>query len=168
MNEPDSGGLPSESGVPTRVLFVCLGNICRSPSAEAVMRHRLRTAGLEGAVEVDSAGTGDWHVGKAADPRAIEAARARGIEMTGVARQVSSGDFTAFDLVIAMDVANRDNLLARPEADPERVRLMREFEGLPGAEVPDPYFGEEDGFEQVLDILERSCDGLIEALTGRG
>lgn len=145
----------------TRVLFVCLGNICRSPSAEAVFRDRLRMNGLEDEVAVDSAGTAGWHTGKRADPRAIAAARQRGVEVTGIARQVTDSDFDEFDLVIAMDSSNHADLAAMPGADPARLRMMREFAGEPGLDVPDPYHGGEDGFEEVLDILERSCDGLI-------
>lgn len=151
----------------TRVLFVCLGNICRSPSAEAVFRDRVATAGLAGSVEADSAGTAGWHTGKPADPRAMAAARARGIAITGTARQVEPSDFERFDLIVAMDAANRSDLLALAAADPAKIRTMREFAGEPGLDVPDPYHGEDDGFEQVLDILERSCDGLIEQLSSR-
>ncbi len=145
----------------TRILFVCLGNICRSPSAEAVFRHRAEAAGLDGDVTVDSAGTGDWHVGKRADPRAIAAARGRGVEVTSIARQVRTSDFERFDLLIAMDSSNHADLTAMPGADPGRLRMMREFAGEPGLDVPDPYYGAEDGFDEVLDILERACDGLI-------
>lgn len=147
-----------------RILFVCLGNICRSPSAEAVMIDRLKRAGLDHLVAVDSAGTADWHAGKPADPRAISAAGERGVEVTSIARQVRPSDFEDFDLVVAMDAANHSDLGALPGADRSRLRLMREFGGEPGLDVPDPYYGEDDGFNEVLDILERSCDGLIDEI----
>lgn len=147
-----------------RILFVCLGNICRSPSAEAVMLDRLKRAKLDDLVSVDSAGTGDWHVGKPADPRSIAAASERGVEITSIARQVRTADFEEFDLIVAMDASNHADLGELPGADRSRLRLMREFAGEPGADVPDPYYGGDDGFEEVLDILERACDGLIDEI----
>ncbi len=154
-----------------RILCVCLGNICRSPTAEAVLRAKLEAAGL-GAIEVDSAGTGDWHVGSPPDERATAAAAARGIELGGTARQVRREDFERFDLLLAMDRSNEADLRAlapSPEAA-RRVRLIRELD--PGAEagldVPDPYHGGSDGFDHVLDLLERACDGLLAELAGPG
>lgn len=137
-----------------KILFVCLGNICRSPSAEAVMRGLIESEGLEG-FEVDSAGTGDWHVGDPADPRAIAAATERGVEIGGTARQVEPSDFEEFDLILAMDRSNHANLLAMDGADPEKIRLFREMAGEGALDVPDPYYGGDDGFAEVLDILER-------------
>ncbi|HTU15696.1 MAG TPA: low molecular weight protein-tyrosine-phosphatase [Solirubrobacterales bacterium] len=144
-----------------RVLFVCLGNICRSPTAEAVMRDLIEREGLAGEIEIDSAGTGDWHVGKSSDPRAIRAAATRGYEMTSRARQVSTADFEDFDLIVAMDRSNRDDLVALAGGDESKVRLLRSYAGDPDPDVPDPYFGGEDGFEEVLDILERNCELLL-------
>jgi protein-tyrosine phosphatase len=151
-----------------RLLFVCLGNICRSPTGAGVMRHLLREHGLEDAVEIDSAGTGDWHVGQPPDARAMGAARERGIEVDGSARQVTVADFEAFDLILAMDRANRDDLRAlapTPEAR-ERVRLLREYDPQAVAtgelEVPDPYYGGQDHFEEVLDVVTRACEGLLD------
>ena len=144
-----------------RILFVCLGNICRSPSAEAVMRGLIAGEGLEG-IEVDSAGTGDWHVGNPADERAIAAAAARGVTIEGVARQVRPSDFEEFDLILAMDRNNHANLLAMEGADPEKVRLFREMAGEGELDVPDPYYGADDGFTEVLDILERGCEAVLE------
>jgi protein-tyrosine phosphatase len=152
-----------------RVLFVCLGNICRSPTAEGVMRHLVREQGLEEAVEIDSAGTGSWHIGHPPDERSAGAARERGIDLDGHARQVSPADFEAFDLILAMDRSNHDDLraLAPDEDARERVKLLREYD--PDAvtagdlEVPDPYYGGPDGFEEVLDLVTRACEGLLEA-----
>lgn len=152
-----------------RLLFVCLGNICRSPTAEGVMRHLLVEEGLVEAVELDSAGTGDWHVGHAPDHRSAGAAASRGIELTGQARQVVSADFESYDLILAMDRSNHDDLLTlAPDEDArERVRLLREYDPEAIAagelEVPDPYYGGDDGFEDVLDLVTRACQGLIEA-----
>ncbi len=125
------------------------------------MRHRVEASGLAGEIEVDSAGTAGWHTGKAADARAIAAAAARGVDVTSIARQVRPEDFAEFDLVVAMDAANHADLEGLPGADPARLRMMREFAGEAGLDVPDPYYGGDEGFDEVLDILERSCDGLI-------
>jgi protein-tyrosine phosphatase len=152
-----------------RLLFVCLGNICRSPTAEGVMRHLLVEEGLAETVEIDSAGTGDWHVGHAPDHRSTGAAAGRGIELTGQARQVAPSDFESYDLILAMDRSNHDDLLALApnESARERVRLLREYDPEAVAagelEVPDPYYGDGDGFEDVLDLVTRACEGLIEA-----
>jgi low molecular weight protein-tyrosine phosphatase len=152
-----------------RLLFVCLGNICRSPTAEGVMRHLLAADGLTEAVEIDSAGTGDWHVGHAPDHRSTGAASGRGIELTGAARQVAPDDFESFDLILAMDRSNYSDLLAlAPDDDArERVKLLREYDpdavAAAELEVPDPYYGGADGFEDVLDLVTRACEGLLEA-----
>lgn len=151
-----------------RLLFVCLGNICRSPTGEGVMRYLVREQGLEDAIEIDSAGTGSWHVGQPPDARATGAARERGIELDGSARQVTEADFEAFDLILAMDRANHDELraLAPSEEARERVRLLREYDPEAVAagelEVPDPYYGGQDGFEEVLDLVTRACEGLLD------
>ncbi|HLI32104.1 MAG TPA: low molecular weight protein-tyrosine-phosphatase [Solirubrobacteraceae bacterium] len=149
---------------PQRILFVCLGNICRSPSAEAIARALAVRQGLDHALAFDSAGTGSWHIGDPPDPRAREAAAARGIELTGRARQVSAADFERFDLLIAMDRAVLRTLQgAAPDAEARaKVRL------LPGEhEVPDPYYGGPEGFERVLDLLEARCSELLAELTER-
>jgi protein-tyrosine phosphatase len=149
-----------------RILFVCLGNICRSPTAEAVMRGLVADAGLEGEVEVDSAGTGNWHIGDPPDPRAVAAAADRGVELEGAARSVSEADFEAFDLVIAMDRSNRDALLrlATDAEGRDRVRLLREFGDGVEEDVPDPYYGGEDGFAEVVEIVERNCAALLDEI----
>lgn len=151
-----------------RLLFVCMGNICRSPTAEAMMRHVLVEAGLESQVKVDSAGTGAWHVGESADPRARAAARRRGIDLHSIARQVTREDLDSFDLVLAADAGNQRDLLALAGEDPERrakVRLLREFDqasvSVGNLDVPDPYYGGADGFDDVLDIVDAACRGLL-------
>jgi len=151
--------------VSTRILFVCLGNICRSPTAEAAMRGLAATAGLDGDVVVDSAGTGSWHLGEPPDRRSAEAAARRGLELTGVARQVRESDFDDFDLLVAMDRSNRAALLAiAPDEEArERVRLLRTSQGEE-IEVPDPYYGGADGFDEVLDIVEEGCRELLAEL----
>ena len=154
----------------TRILFVCLGNICRSPTAEGVMAQLLREQGLEGEVEIDSAGTGAWHVGSAPDTRATGAAKGRGVTLEGAARQVTTEDFEAFDLLLAMDRQNAADVTAlAPDEDARaKVRLLREFdpEAVAAGEldVPDPYYGGADGFEDVLDLVTRACQGLLAEL----
>jgi protein-tyrosine phosphatase len=150
-----------------RILFVCMGNICRSPTAEGVMRRLLRDAGLDDAIEIDSAGTGGWHAGEPPDARATEAARLRGVRLEGAARQVTAADFEDFDLIVAMDRANLRELLALApdEEAAEKVRLLREFDPASAdagdLDVPDPYYGGERGFERVLDLVEAACRGLL-------
>jgi protein-tyrosine phosphatase len=153
-----------------RILFVCLGNICRSPTAEVVFR-RLLTGSKAGlAVEVDSAGIGDWHIGEPPDRRAQAAARRRGLDMSGLrARQVVHEDFTRFDLILAMDRENLEELRRRaPVQYRERVKLFLEFAPeLELRDVPDPYYGGEAGFEEVLDLAEQAARGLLRHLAAR-
>jgi protein-tyrosine phosphatase len=150
-----------------RVLFVCLGNICRSPTAEGTMRELVREAGLEQQIELDSAGTGSWHVGSAPDERATAAAARRGVVLEGAARRVTLEDFDFYDLILAMDVANlRDLQELAPDGEGRaKVKLLREFdpasEGASDLDVPDPYYGEGDGFERVLDLVQAACAGLL-------
>jgi protein-tyrosine phosphatase len=150
---------------PTAILFVCLGNICRSPTAEGVMRELLQREGLAESFALDSAGTGAWHIGESPDPRAAAAARARGIVLDGHARQIQRGDFQRFDLILAMDRSNlRDLQRAAPDdAARAKVRLLRDFDpnGSEGCDVPDPYHGGPEGFERVLDLIEAACRGLL-------
>ena len=151
-----------------RLCFVCLGNICRSPTAAAVMEHRLRAAGLAGRVAIESAGTGSWHVGEPPDRRAAAEARRRGIPMRNEARQFRPADFDRFDLVLAMDSENAGELerIAPSREARQKIRLLRSFgAGATGdLAVPDPYFGGEDGFASVFDIIDDACLGLLEDL----
>ncbi|HKQ81502.1 MAG TPA: low molecular weight protein-tyrosine-phosphatase [Steroidobacteraceae bacterium] len=153
-----------------RILFICMGNICRSPTAEAVFRHLLQQRAPDVTVEIDSAGTHDYHVGEAPDRRALAAARRRGIDMSGLrARQIQYSDFERFDLLLAMDQENVAELRRRaPATYQERIRLFMEY--APQAHsrvVPDPYYGGTQGFEEVLDLLEQASMGLIEEVVGR-
>ena len=147
-----------------RVLFVCLGNICRSPTAEAVFRHHVRAAGLEQRVHIDSAGTSDYHEGYAPDERARAAAARRGYDLSGLrARQVSRRDFEEFHYLLAMDRANLADLRRlAPREHLGKARLFLEFSnGYRGHEVADPYYGGAQGFERVLDMLEDGARGLL-------
>jgi protein-tyrosine phosphatase len=146
-----------------RILFICLGNICRSPVVEVVARSEFARAGLD--ITVASAGTGDYHVGHGADPRAIASARARGYDLTAHrARQLVAADFAAFDAVLAMDNANLRTLAARcPQRYNSKLALFLPFAGMAGPEeVPDPYFGEADGFEHVIELARNGAGGLLE------
>lgn len=159
-----------------RVLLVCMGNICRSPTAEGVLRHKLQEAGLGAWVAVDSAGTHAYHVGKSPDARAQQHARARGFDLSAQrARQVAPADFELHDLILAMDWDNLALLEAEcPDAPATRRKLRRLAEFIApdaphaGASVvPDPYYGGPQGFEEVLDLVEQACDGLVAHLRQR-
>jgi protein-tyrosine phosphatase len=154
----------------TRVLFVCLGNICRSPTAEAVVREFARRDAARPVLEVDSAGTHGYHVGDPPDERAVEAARRRGIDMSRLrARQVEPADFERFDLLLAMDEVVYARLAGiAPSARAERLRLFLEYAPELGRrDVPDPYYGGPAGFEEVLDLVEAGARGLLAALADR-
>jgi protein-tyrosine phosphatase len=141
-----------------------MGNICRSPTAEGVFRKVVREAGLEEAVHIDSAGTHDYHIGRSPDPRAQEAASGRGYDLSAlVGRQVSRRDFAEFDHILAMDRDNLNNLLRLcPPEHRDKVRLfLSHSERFAGQEVPDPYYGGSQGFEQVLDMVEDAARGLL-------
>lgn len=151
-----------------RVLFVCLGNICRSPSAEGVFRHLAAEQGLLDYLHIDSCGTGNWHVGKAPDARATAAAGRRGVDIAGLrARQIQASDLDSFDYVLVMDRSNladvRDIWHQNGGTEP---RLFLEFGNSGHAEVPDPYYGGEQGFEQVLDLIHEASEGLLETIQG--
>jgi protein-tyrosine phosphatase len=167
MQRPaDAGPSPQAGQRPTRLLFVCLGNICRSPTAEGVMRALVAEAGLSESIQLDSAGTGGWHIGSAPDERAAAVAGARGIALEGCARQVSADDFLEFDLLIAMDRSNVRELRRLAGSDEQRapVRLLREFDPASTdgeRDVPDPYYGSPGGFDEVLDLVQAACEGLL-------
>jgi protein-tyrosine phosphatase len=156
------------------VLFVCLGNICRSPTAEGVMRALVADAELGGSIELESAGTGSWHVGSPPDARAAAVARDRGMALEGSARQIRRDDFQRFDLLLAMDRENLRELLRLADGPEERakVRLLRGFDPASGPDgsrarasgeldVPDPYYGAPGGFEEVFDLVQAACEGLL-------
>ena len=146
-----------------RILFVCLGNICRSPTAEGVFRHRARQAGLT-SLRIDSAGTASWHIGKAPDSRTVTAAARRGYDLSTLrARQVNAADFDNFDLLLAMAKKNLAELKAMvPCGVKASLRLFLDYAGdSPLSEVPDPYYGGLEGFEEVYQIVMRSCEKLM-------
>jgi len=154
-----------------KALFVCLGNICRSPSAEGMFRALLARRGLERRFGADSAGTSNWHTGAAPDPRAQAAARRRGVDISGLrARAVSPDDFERFDLVIGMDENNVADLLEDcPPALRGRVRLFTDFTASrPKGGVPDPYYGGPEGFERMLDLIEEGVEGVLAHLEAPG
>jgi len=149
----------------TKLLFVCLGNICRSPSAENIMNHLIEKAGLGDRITCDSAGTAGYHIGSPPDSRMAMAARKRDIELLGAARQFQKKDFEDFDLILAMDRENYRNILALDKAGKyqDKVRLMCDFcQKYDLKEVPDPYYGGADGFDRVIDLLMDAQAGLLE------
>ena len=154
----------------TRVLFVCLGNICRSPTAHGVFEAFVARHDLSGSIVVDSCGTAHWHVGAPPDERSIEAAAARGYELGRLrARQFSASDFTRFDYILAMDHSNLDSLKSQRPADFDGVLdLFLKFAPEAGIdEVPDPYYGSGDGFNEVLDLIEAASEGLLKTIARR-
>lgn len=151
--------------MPTRILTVCLGNICRSPAAAAVIRAEARAAGVE--VEVDSAGTGDYHVGEPPHPQSVAAGARRGYEVTGVGRQLSVEDFRTFDLIVTMDEENLRNALRLAPADATaRVVPLRSFDpdGARDLVIPDPWGRPDAAYEHMYDLIERSARGLVASL----
>jgi protein-tyrosine phosphatase len=152
--------------VPIRVSFVCLGNICRSPTAEGIMRSLVEGAGLSEAIEVESAGTGSWHLGERADRRARETAHGRGVTLNGRAQQFAESDFDRLDYILVMDVGIKNTLarLATTDDGRAKLHLLRSFDPAspPDAPVPDPYYGGPDGFEEVFDICDAACRGLLD------
>lgn len=151
----------------TSVLFICMGNLCRSPLAENVFRHHAETRGALRFFDIDSAGTGHWHVGEEPDPRIRAIGQDHGVTVTGTGRQVKRRDFARFDYLICMDEDNRQDILDRG-APKERVHLLLDF--LPDApmiEVPDPYYGGRDGFELVFELVDSACAALLDKLLDR-
>lgn len=155
---------------PTRILFVCTGNLCRSPTAEGVLRKLAEEAGLAGRLEIDSAGTEGWHAGKAPDPRAVRAAGLRGYELVELrGRKLTRADFQGFDLIVAMGRGHRRDLEAlRPPDARARVHLLLDFAPEAarrhGPDVPDPYSGGAEDFEHALDLIEEGARGLLQTL----
>ncbi|MEV0175110.1 low molecular weight protein-tyrosine-phosphatase [Streptomyces sp. NPDC050803] len=151
-----------------RVCFVCTGNICRSPMAESVFRARVAEAGLDGLVEVDSAGTGGWHEGDGADPRTVSVLQEHGYDSGHSARQFQASWFARLDLVVALDEGHLKALrrLAPTEQDAAKVRLLRSYDPTAGddLDVPDPYYGGRDGFETCLEMVEAASTGLLAAV----
>ena len=154
----------------TKILFVCLGNICRSPAAEAVFWHQVTNKGLNDCFEVDSAGTGSWHVGQPSDQRMRIAAQKRGINISSLARQINLDDFQKYDLILTMDKDNLDAVLnlgchLNKKIVSKIKPLLSYAENTNSLEVPDPYYGGDRGFDLVLDLLDDACNGLISQLT---
>jgi protein-tyrosine phosphatase len=152
-----------------RILTVCLGNICRSPAAEAAIRTAAAEAGLD--VEVDSAGTGRYHIGDGPNPRSIRAGAAVGLEVAGMARQVTLNDFDSFDLIVAMDHDNLEDLrrLAPSEAARQKIHLFRDFDiESVGEEVPDPYYGTEVDYRNMIEVILPAARGLVRHLEEAG
>ncbi|MEX0604183.1 MAG: low molecular weight protein-tyrosine-phosphatase [Marinobacter sp.] len=155
---------------PVKVLFVCMGNICRSPTAEGVFRKLVVDSGLGERIQIDSCGTGDWHVGKAPDSRAIAASWSRSIDIKGLkARQVIAEDLSTFDYVLAMDYNNLAHLRAiqNQTGGVEPELFLAYARNVIEEEVPDPYYGGDDGFEHVLNLIEAASEGLLAAIRGK-
>jgi protein-tyrosine phosphatase len=147
-----------------RILFVCLGNICRSPLAEAIFNNKIKKQGLDMAFEADSCGTGNYHIGSQPDPRTVQNALKNRLPIDHCARQLSTKDLEEFDYVLAMDSSNLRNILALQGAKQfaHKISLLRDFDDdSRGAEIPDPYFGNEDGFQEVYELLDRTMDKFI-------
>ncbi len=153
-----------------KILFVCLGNICRSPIAEGIFRHVAAQRGFAEKFEVDSAGLGSWHIGNPADDRAQAAMRIRGIDISASrARRIAPEDFETFDLILAMDRSNRDHLFKlAPKQHHHKIRLLLDYApNLSVHEIPDPFFGETDGFDYVCQLIDAACRGLFVNLTAQ-
>lgn len=147
-----------------KVLFVCLGNICRSPLAEAIFKHKLNDRGLTNQIEADSCGTSNYHIGGSPDPRTIANAKKNGVSIDHCGRQLSVDDLAGFDYILAMDSSNFRNihLVLKDEKHNPKIQMMRDYDPQGKGDVPDPYYGGEKGFQEVFDILDRSMDGFLD------
>ncbi len=152
-----------------KVLFVCLGNICRSPLAEADFKHKVKEKGLDHLFEIDSCGTGNYHIGDPPDPRTIANAKKNGVEIEHLGRQLSDDDLAYYDMILAMDNKNLRSIesLRTAKEYSHKVKLMREFDPTEKGEVPDPYYWEEKNFQEVFEILNRTADALLEELMAK-
>jgi protein-tyrosine phosphatase len=154
------------SSKPFEICFVCLGNICRSPLAEGVFQALINDQGFENQIIIHSSGTGNWHVGASPDARMQATARNKGIQLTSRAQQIEAGDIRRFDLILAMDQSNLETMqyLCSPEMAAKKLRLFRSFdpEADGDLDVPDPYYGRDDGFEHVFQIVHRTCPPILE------
>lgn len=150
----------------TKVLFVCLGNICRSPLAEAIFKHKLKERGLVSQFEADSCGTSNYHIGGNPDPRTIANAKKNGVSIDHCGRQLSIADIEDFDYILAMDSSNFRNihLVLKDEKHKPKIQMMRDYDPQGKGDVPDPYYGGEKGFQEVFDILDRSLDRFLDKL----
>lgn len=158
---------PFSTEDPYKLVFVCLGNICRSPTAEGIFIHKVKEAGLENYFYIDSAGTSAYHIGESANSKSQATANKHGIHLPSKARRFEYADLEEFDLILAMDSENLSNIkqLDRKNRFEHKIKMMRAFDPTPDTgEVPDPYYGGLQGFENVFQVLERSCDALLEEL----
>ncbi|HEY0743949.1 MAG TPA: low molecular weight protein-tyrosine-phosphatase [Chryseosolibacter sp.] len=150
----------------TRVLFVCLGNICRSPLAEAIFKHKVKQRGIEHSIEADSCGTSNYHIGDNPDPRTIANAKKNGVAIEHCGRQLSVDDLEDFDYILAMDSSNFTNIhrLLKDEKHKPKIQMMRDYDPQGKGDVPDPYYGGEKNFQEVFDILDRTMEGFLDKL----